>query len=146
VRCASALVSDPLVLRRKILALQFIDDFVRSNGQTHVGPRISFLFKVQGYNDFPSGKIRERVLQQFHNRRSKQIEIVDVQLVLSGAPIIADNPVVRMPAPVFPAKFVKCVLKSGIQYFPDTNLFVIIVFGLHIGGLYSVLSSPISMS
>ena len=36
VSLACAFVSDPLVLRWKILALQFIDDFVRSNGQTHV--------------------------------------------------------------------------------------------------------------
>jgi hypothetical protein len=81
------------------------------------GHEYPFSLKVQGYNNFPSGKIRERVLEQFHNRRSKQIEIVDVQLVLSGAPIIADNPVVRMPAPVFPAKFVKCVLKSAYNMF-----------------------------
>ena len=59
----AAFIFQVLKLFRKILPLQTVDDLVRSNIQSHIGPIVIVAADGHDHDNFPTGKIGNNPLQ-----------------------------------------------------------------------------------
>src|SRR3990170_8418204 len=114
----ASLVFEVLEFLRKILPLQRVEDFVRANIQSHVGPIVIVATDCDGVHNFPTGKVGNNLLQAFDDARMQKREIMNPDLDLWIAPIITEDGVIaKARLEVWPAELLHQTVYATVQAF-----------------------------